>query len=825
MKKTFIFLFSILFFVNNAIAREVKELKLVGPYLAQVPVTLDTADVNGKQFDFDQKFFDNAISSDFSLSQTNSDGVLQRGDKTSIALLGYQVENTTFMRLKFSAQGGKRQQIYVDGVAAQGTTNLVPGRHDIAVKVLIEAANDSVKTDSIKCSFTRVDSKDKEMDDSAVTLNPTGMRYWTLSDLMNGERLSSCSISATGKFAIQNKYITRTDGKTEWSKFLINLKTGEKRPITDFTSWADDGDRYIRARRDAHQTTIYEYVDAVTGKATPFFTYKGSDHISFVCHERYAIISRSNNIPDELNKDVHQILEPDDRQPGWRNRNNIYLLDVKTGVQRQLTEGQKNSHATLNHDGSKALLQFWFEDMTQRPFTFSTALLLDLATNKIDTLYQKEASVSGAQFSPDDKYLLFQGSPEDFNGVGNTLPDTLLPSLVENELYLMELSTKQVKCITRDFDPSIKSAVWNLADGNIYALTENRDRQDIFRYDVKKQTWTQLPLSEPYIYGSYSFADNAPYMIYTGESSMSAERTYLVDLKSMKETILDDINPVRLNGIKLGECTDWNFVSSRGDTIYGCCYLPPHFDQTKKYPLMVYYYGGCSPVGRYLDSYYCYQEWAAMGYVVYVIQPSGASGFGQEFASRHVNTYGDYSSDDIIEGTKRFCQEHPYVNPAKIGCMGASYGGFMTQWLQVKTDIFAAAMSHAGISNPASYWGFGYWGYSYSAISAAHSYPWNNVDLYSGHAPLFHADKVHTPLLFMHGAIDTNVPINESIQMFTALKILGRETAFVTVEGQDHHILDYNKRIRWHDTIMAWFQRFLQDDATWWETMYPTKNY
>ena len=213
-----------------------------------------------------------------------------------------------------------------------------------------------------------------------------------------------------------------------------------------------------------------------------------------------------------------------------------------------------------------------------------------------------------------------------------------------------------------------------------------------------------------------------------------------------------------------------------------------------------------------------------MGYVGDVVQPSGATGFGQECAARHVNTYGDGPAQDIIEGTQQFCREHPCVNEKKIGCLGASFGGFMTQYLMTKTDIFAASMSHAGISNPTSYWGFGYWGYTYSAISAAHSYPWNNQELLSGHAPLFNADKVHTPILFLHGAADNNVPINESIQMFTALKILGRECAFVTVEGQDHHITDYQKQIKWVHTYYAWFAKWLQDDPTWWDTLYPKKN-
>ena len=125
----------------------------------------------------------------------------------------------------------------------------------------------------------------------------------------------------------------------------------------------------------------------------------------------------------------------------------------------------------------------------------------------------------------------------------------------------------------------------------------------------------------------------------------------------------------------------------------------------------------------------------------------------------------------------------------------------MTQYLQTKTDLFAAAISHAGISDHTSYWGEGYWGYSYSEVSAANSYPWKNPELFVDHSPLFNADKIHTPLLFLHGALDTNVP----------------------VDGQDHHIKDYQKRIQWQNTIFAWFAKWLQDDPTWWNTLYPPK--
>ena len=114
--------------------------------------------------------------------------------------------------------------------------------------------------------------------------------------------------------------------------------------------------------------------------------------------------------------------------------------------------------------------------------------------------------------------------------------------------------------------------------------------------------------------------------------------------------------------------------------------------------MIVYYYGGTSPTNRALEMRYSMHMYAALGYVVYTLNPSGTTGFGQEFAARHVNAWGLKTADEIIQGTKLFCKEHSFVNEKKIGCIGASYGGFMTQYLQTRTDIFAAAISHAGIS-------------------------------------------------------------------------------------------------------------------------------
>ena len=153
--------------------------------------------------------------------------------------------------------------------------------------------------------------------------------------------------------------------------------------------------------------------------------------------------------------------------------------------------------------------------------------------------------------------------------------------------------------------------------------------------------------------------------------------------------------------------------------------------------------------------------------------------------------------------------------------MGASYGGFMTMYLATKTDVFSASISHAGISNLTSYWGHGWWGYGYSGVATRGNFPWNNTDFYTQQSPVFAADKVQTPLLLLHGDADTNVPVGESHQMYTALKLLNKDVELIEFEGDDHHINSRERRLRWWKTILAYFDMKLKDQPAWWEQLYP----
>ena len=233
----------------------------------------------------------------------------------------------------------------------------------------------------------------------------------------------------------------------------------------------------------------------------------------------------------------------------------------------------------------------------------------------------------------------------------------------------------------------------------------------------------------------------------------------------------------------------------------------------------MYYYGGTIPESKKFWGPYPFQQWAAAGYLVLVVQPRGAVGYGQDYSAWHPNDWGKAAGDDIQLATGEFLKLQPAVDPKRIGHIGASYGGFMTMYLASHSTLFKAGVAHAGISTLSSYWGQGRWGIGYSSVASAGSYPWNNSALYAGQSPLFHADKIQETLLLTAGDADDNVPYNESVQMYNALKLLGKPVEMVSVPGEGHSIRDPQKRRQWLDRIQAFFDWQLKNQPQWWQAL------
>ena len=819
--KKILFILALTACASNIQAEDIKvnALKYAGPYPMQQPFIVDETDVNAKKYsaetliDTPLPLTDVFTSGHADIKGNDGISIPKSGAEHSLHLMGFTFQNNRYGKAKLTVEGLKKYQVFVDG-AKVGTDSLVlePGTHQVVIKALTNKSNEG----KVKVGLATTANGLLKLTDGAAGRNIL------LTDILHGKRFSGLSLSADGKYLITGYSDTKPGGKTDYFTTITELATG--RVIANGEEnwqWMPRSVQYYYFRNRQHGRELV-VVNPQTGEEKVLANQLPEGRAVMAPTEDYLIYMMRQEGPKER-KDVFEVLEPDDRQPGWRDRYYLAKYDLKQHVLQQLTYGYRNMYLNdISQDGKYILFSVSTSRLTERPTTLQSIYRMDVNTLEAEKLVEGDGFLAGSSFSPDAKQVLFQGSPEAFNGVGKNVKPNQVPSMYDYQLYVMDVKDKEVKPLTKYFNPNVTDVEWSQADGKIYFMAENKDSVSLYR--MEPQTWEihQMRVPEELV-KSFSLANNAAEMVYCGQGTKNSDRIYSVDLKDDKYCLVEDLSHELLDGIQLGDCKSWNFVNSRGDTIYGRYYLPADFDPNKQYPMVVDYYGGCSPTSRTFESRYPQHVYASMGYVVYVVNPSGATGFGQEFAARHVNTAGQGVAEDIIEGVKRFTAEHSFINPKKIGCIGASYGGFMTQYLQTQTDIFAAAISHAGISDHTSYWGEGYWGYSYSEVSMANSYPWTRKDLYVDQSPLFNADKIHTPLLFLHGNADTNVPVGESIQMFTALKLLGRPTAFVVVDGQNHHILDYDKRIRWQNTIFAWFQKWLQDDDSWWEAMYPAK--
>lgn len=807
---------------------EVKTLKYAGPYAVAQPWMADSVNIKGEAFDLKQ-LLDSPLS--FTLLNKGKEvtaAQLLADKQDALHLASFCVSNTQRTKATIAVEGLEQYRLFVDGeqVAVNGDkaeTILTPSQHTVVIKYLTRK-NASSDKKSIKLTVTAANGAPLSVGDAAAK------RAYNIYDVICAPNYPSVSISPNGKFIVVRKTWVDRKGNNHSISELRNSQTNRVMATFEenvkwmpasnklyFTQKASDSSIAGEEKQDGTLQLIT--INPLTMEREVLAANIPDGWFQFTPDEKTLIYTLYTE-GRKKDAQVYDVKEPDDRQPGWRSRSYLAKFDLASGVLQPLTFGYHNVYLNdISADSRYLLIGKSEERLTKRPTTLNSYYRLNLNDMSVETLIEKGEFLNSAQFSPDGKSILVSASPEAFNGIGKNVEEGQTPSMIDTQLYLMTLSDKKVRPLTRDFNPNVQSVNWSKADGNIYFTAEDKDCVHLFQLNPKSGKFTLLKTPEEYI-KSFSLASSAAEMAFSGQSASNADRLYKMNTKALKSQLVDDLSARELKDVELGECKAWNFVNSRGDTL--CCryYLPPHFDAAKKYPMIVNYYGGCSPTSRMFQSRYPHHVYAAMGYVVLVVNPSGATGFGQKFSARHVDTAGEGVVEDIISSTQAFCDEHAFVNRKKIGCIGASYGGFMTQYLQTKTDLFAAAISHAGISDHTSYWGEGYWGYSYSEVSMANEYPWTNKHLFVDQSPLYNADKIHTPLLFVHGTADNNVPVGESIQLYTALKLLGRPTAMVLVDGQDHHIIDYEKRLKWQNTIFAWFAKWLQDDASWWTEMY-----
>ena len=237
---------------------------------------------------------------------------------------------------------------------------------------------------------------------------------------------------------------------------------------------------------------------------------------------------------------------------------------------------------------------------------------------------------------------------------------------------------------------------------------------------------------------------------------------------------------------------------------------PADFDEKKKYPGILEIHGG--PRAAYGDIYYHeMQVLSAQGYFVFFTNPRGSEGYGEAFADIR-GKYGTVDYEDLMYFTDLILEKYPNIDKDHLGACGGSYGGFMCNWIEGHTDRFKAICSQRSISNWVADFGASEIGVTFDA-NEMQATPWRDTKKMWDASPLKYADQAKTPILFIHSLQDYNCPIDQGVEMFTAMKYFHVPSRMVLFEGENHSLSRSGKpqhRVRRLQEIVRWFDIYLK---------------
>jgi dipeptidyl aminopeptidase/acylaminoacyl peptidase len=295
-------------------------------------------------------------------------------------------------------------------------------------------------------------------------------------------------------------------------------------------------------------------------------------------------------------------------------------------------------------------------------------------------------------------------------------------------------------------------------------------------------------------------------LVFTRQSLTAPAEIYRAAVDGTAVTAVTAINKEFLAkfSLKAGEAV--TFEGAGGAKVQAWIVKPNTFKDGQKYPLLYLVHGG--PQSAWNDAWtyrWNAQVFASAGYVVFMPNPRGSTGFGQKFTDEISNDWGGKPFDDLMKGVDA-AEKLPYVDATRKVAAGASYGGYMMNWFLGHTDRFKAIVSHAGVFNLTSMYGvteelwFPEWDLG--------GMPWTNPESYAKWSPHTYAKNFKTPTLVSHGELDFRVPIGEGLQLFTTLQRQGVPSRLLYFPDEGHWINKPQNSALWYHTFLDWMGRW-----------------
>ena len=437
---------------------------------------------------------------------------------------------------------------------------------------------------------------------------------------------------------------------------------------------------------------------------------------------------------------------------------------------------------------------------------------VDLATGKTKQLTTNKGSDNAPLYSPDGKYIAYRAQ---------------FRAGYESDrfrLMLYDRATGKSTNLTEKFDRWVGTYVWAPDSKKLYFSAEDAGEAPIYSIDAAGGRVGELLRGYD---DNLAFTKDGSVLLFTQMSVRAPNEIYSAEteglsparegsvLRATKGTQLTHMNDAVLDQVSMQPLEPFWFTGSMGKKVEGFIVKPPNFDKSKKYPVKFLIHGG--PQGAWGDdwSYRWNPElFAADGYVVIMVNPRGSTGYGQQFIDDINGDWGGRAYQDLMLGLDYAQRTYPFVDKTRTCALGASFGGYMVDWILGHTGRFQCAVSHDGMFDTVSAYGateelwFPEWEFK--------GMPWTSRAVYDRWSPEQFAaqmGKFKTPTLVVHGQLDYRLDVSQGFALFTTLQRLKVPSKMLYFPDEGHWVLKPQNSQLWWKTVNGWVDEHLKTPA------------
>ncbi len=368
-------------------------------------------------------------------------------------------------------------------------------------------------------------------------------------------------------------------------------------------------------------------------------------------------------------------------------------------------------------------------------------------------------------------------------------------------LVLCDRMSGEPRDLTKGWDKSVGSVAWAPDSKSLYCSAEDHGESPIYAVALDGAQPKEIARlhADDLVFGANKM------LFFTRTAATAPNQIWRLDMAETKPTpaVVTHVNDALLAQIEMPPLEPFTFKGANNEDVQGFLIKPPGFDSSKKYPLKFLIHGG--PQGAWGDSWsyrWNSELFAADGYVVVMINFHGSTGYGQKFTDSISGDWGGKPYVDLMKGLDYAEKTYPFIDKNREAALGASYGGYMANWLLGHTTRFQCIVSHDGMFNTESAFGtteelwFPQWEFRGT--------PWQQRELYRKWSPHLFAEKFKTPTLVIHGQLDYRLDVSEGFQLFTTLQRLGVPSKMLYFPDEGHWVNKPQNSQLWYKTVNDW---------------------